>query len=183
MSSAQVQRCGKESGKVKVTQWCLTLCKPLDYAVHGILQPRVLEWVAIPSSRGSSQPRDRTQVYCIAGRFFTSWATREALGPSTPINHQCSSWPNLPLWEAWGSERQGQNLVIHPGITVWWLVFVLADSLATSDISHWTYHPASFSTAHICFLALTLNFLLSAQISPFLSSLLETMRPFEISNP
>ena len=46
--------------------------------VHGILQARILEWVAIPFSKGSSQPRDQTQVSCIAGRFFTSWATREA---------------------------------------------------------------------------------------------------------
>ena len=43
----------------------------------GILQARMLEWVAMPSSRGSSQPRDRTQVSRIAGRFFTVWATRE----------------------------------------------------------------------------------------------------------
>ena len=49
------------------------------YTVHGILQARILEWVAIPFSRGSSQPRDQTQVSCISGRFFTSWATREAL--------------------------------------------------------------------------------------------------------
>ena len=46
--------------------------------VHGILQARILEWVAFPFSRGSSQPRDRTQVSHIAGSFFTSWATREA---------------------------------------------------------------------------------------------------------
>ena len=50
----------------------------MDYTVHGILQARILEWVAFPFSRGSSQPRDRTQVSSIAGRFFTSWATREA---------------------------------------------------------------------------------------------------------
>ena len=48
-------------------------------SVHGILQARILEWVAISSSRGSSQPRDQTQVSCIAGRFFTIWANREAL--------------------------------------------------------------------------------------------------------
>ena len=65
--------------KVKVTQLCLTLCNPMDYIVHGILQARILEWVAFPFSRGSSQPRDRTHVSCIAGGFFTSWATREAL--------------------------------------------------------------------------------------------------------
>ena len=58
--------------KVKVAQSCPTLCDPLDYRVHGILQARILEWVAFPFSRGSSQPRDRTQVSCIAGRFFTS---------------------------------------------------------------------------------------------------------------
>ena len=47
-------------------------------SVHGILQAKTLEWIAIPLSRGSSQPRDRTRVSCIAGRFFASWATREA---------------------------------------------------------------------------------------------------------
>ena len=49
--------------------------------VHGILQTRILEWVDFPFSRGSSQPRDRTQVSAIAGRIFTSWATREAKMP------------------------------------------------------------------------------------------------------
>ena len=46
----------------------------------GILQARIVEWVAMPSSRGSSQPRDQTQVSCIAGRFFTIGASREAQG-------------------------------------------------------------------------------------------------------
>ena len=55
----------------------LTLCDPMDYTVHGILQARILEWVTIPFSRGSSQPRNWTKASCIAGRFFTSWATRE----------------------------------------------------------------------------------------------------------
>ena len=50
---------------------------PPGSSVHGILQVRIIEWVAIPFSRGSSQPRDRTQVSHIAGRFFTIWATRE----------------------------------------------------------------------------------------------------------
>ena len=49
-----------------------TLCDPMDYAVHGILQARILDCVAFPFSRGSSQPRDETQVSCIIGRFFTS---------------------------------------------------------------------------------------------------------------
>ena len=57
---------------VKVTQSCLTLCDPMAYIVCGILQARILEWVAFPFSRGSSQPRDRTQVSLIAGGFLTS---------------------------------------------------------------------------------------------------------------
>ena len=59
----------------EVGQLCLTLCDPMDCglpgsSIHGILQARLLEWVAISFSRGSSQPRDRTQVSHIAGRCF-----------------------------------------------------------------------------------------------------------------
>ena len=57
---------------------CVQLFDPMDYTVHGILQARTVEWVAIPFFRGPSQPRDQTQVSHIAGRFFISWATREA---------------------------------------------------------------------------------------------------------
>ena len=69
---------------VFVTQSCLTLCHPVDCSppdssVHGILQVRILEWVAIPFSRGSSQPRDWTWLSCIADRFFTIWGTRKAV--------------------------------------------------------------------------------------------------------
>ena len=64
--------------KVKVTRSCLTLCDPMDYTVHGILPAIILVWVAFPFFRGSSQPRDQTQVSHIAGGFFTSWTTREA---------------------------------------------------------------------------------------------------------
>ena len=53
--------------KLKVAQSCPTLCDPMDYTVHEILQARKLEWVAFTFSRGSSQPRDQTQVFCIAG--------------------------------------------------------------------------------------------------------------------
>ena len=67
-----------------VSQLCPTLWDPVDFrppgsSVHGILQARILEWIAIPFSRGSSRPRDGTGVSHIAGRFFISWATREAL--------------------------------------------------------------------------------------------------------
>ena len=58
--------------KVKVVQLRLTLCCPMNYTVHSILQAKILEWVAFPFSRGSSHPRGQTQVSCISGRFFTS---------------------------------------------------------------------------------------------------------------
>ena len=66
----------KRKVKVLVTQLCLAFCDAMDYSppgssVHGILQARILEWVAMLSSMGSSQPRNRTQVSRIAGRFFT----------------------------------------------------------------------------------------------------------------
>ena len=69
---------------VLVAQSCPSLCGPVDCSppgssVHGISQARILEWAAIPFSRGSSQPRDRTWVSCTASGFFTSWAAREAL--------------------------------------------------------------------------------------------------------
>ena len=59
-------------------------CSPPGSSVHGILQERILEWVAILFSRGSSQPMDQTQVSCIQGRLFTIWATREALTNMLP---------------------------------------------------------------------------------------------------
>ena len=69
---------GSPKVKEKVTQLCLTLCDPMDYIVHGIFQARIVEWVAVPFSRTSPQPRYQTHVSSIAGRFFTSWATRKA---------------------------------------------------------------------------------------------------------
>ena len=65
--------------KVKVSQSCPTLCNPMDYTIHGILQARILEWVAFPFTRRSSRPRNQTRVTCIAGGFFTNSAIREAL--------------------------------------------------------------------------------------------------------
>ena len=82
-------------------QACLTLCGPKDCSlpgssVRGILQTGVLEWASTPFPRGSSPPRDRTQVSCIAGAFFTSWTTREA--PTSRVhatNTTHHSWFNL----------------------------------------------------------------------------------------
>ena len=69
-----------------VAQLCPTLCDPMDYSLpgsslHGILQARILEWVAISFSRGSSWPRDWTRVFRIAGRRFNLWATRKPPAP------------------------------------------------------------------------------------------------------
>ena len=58
--------------EMKVAQSCPTLCNPMDYSVHGILQARILEWVDFPFSRGSSQPMDWTQVSSIAGKLDTT---------------------------------------------------------------------------------------------------------------
>ena len=77
--SLPLNRQGVKWSEVKGTESCLTLCDPMDCTVHGILQAIILEWVAFPFSSRSSQPRDPTQVSHISGRFFTSWATREAL--------------------------------------------------------------------------------------------------------
>ena len=71
--------------KVKVAQLRLTLCDPTDYAVHGIPQARILEWVAFPFSRGSSQHRDQTQVSCIAGDSL----------PAEPLGKHGVTTPNL----------------------------------------------------------------------------------------
>ena len=80
----------------EVAQSCLTLCNPMDYSlpgfsVHGIFQARIPKWVAISSSRVSSQPRDRTPVSCIAGRSL----------PSTPIctlkKYEMKTKPNSSL--------------------------------------------------------------------------------------
>ena len=94
---------------IKSHQLCLTLCDPMDCSppgssVHGILQARILEWVAISSSRGSSWPRDRTHASCsscIAGRFFTTEA------PGKP-SESCSVMSDcLQLYSPWNFP--GQN--------------------------------------------------------------------------
>ena len=75
--ATELERLDKK--KVKVARLCLTLCDPKDYTIHGILQARILEWVAFPFTRRSSRPRNQTRVTCIAGGFFTNSAIREAL--------------------------------------------------------------------------------------------------------
>ena len=110
-----------------VGQLCPTLCNPMDcsapgFSVCGILQARILEWVAMPSSRGSSQPRDRTQGSHTAGRFFTVWSTRElpTFGNSLEISdyicaqlvEQCIK---ITFWNThtlqWGQNNSDQFLL------------------------------------------------------------------------
>ena len=83
----------------EVAQSCPTLCDPMDcslpgFSDHGIFQTRVLEWVAISFSRGSSRPRNRTQVSHIVGRSFTLWATREARQSSKMTASMCTEYGN-----------------------------------------------------------------------------------------
>ena len=76
------------------TLWDPTDCNLSGSSVHGTLQERILEWGVIPFSRGSSQPQDWTGASCIAGRFFTTWATRKALNKAvsdTDGFHQSSA--------------------------------------------------------------------------------------------
>ena len=92
-------RNGERKVKVLVSQSCPTFCNLMDWslpgsAVPGILQARTLEWVAITFSKGSSWPRDGTQVSCIAGRFFTIWATSEAQEMEKP-GQICGGKPDL----------------------------------------------------------------------------------------
>ena len=100
----------------EVIQSCLTLCDPMDCSlpsssIHGILQARILEWVAISFSRESSLPRDRTQVSRIGGRRFNLWATREApsIGCTWSESHSVMSDSLRPhgLYNPWNSP--GQN--------------------------------------------------------------------------
>ena len=86
----------------EVAQLCLTLCNPMDYSLpgssfQGIFQAIVLEWGAISFSRGSSRPRDRTQVSQVVDRCFTIWATREVLNISVQLNnsYSYSSWHSM----------------------------------------------------------------------------------------
>ena len=79
------QCCGLPCSALLCSESCLTPCDPVycsppGCSVHGDSPGKNMEWVARPSSKGSSQPRDRTQVSHIAGRFFTIWAPREAQG-------------------------------------------------------------------------------------------------------
>ena len=98
----------KERKKRKWSHSVMSDCDPVDCSlpgssIQGILQARIMEWVAISSSRGSSQPKDRTQVSRIAGRSFTLWATREPLFYWNSLELSCPCQSNsgsILLWES-----------------------------------------------------------------------------------
>ena len=146
--------------KVKVAQSCPTLCNPVDcslpgFSVHGILQARILEWVAISLSRGSSRPRDRTQVSRIGGRHFNLWESRSCVRlfvtlwtlalqallsvdlcqeKRAPLGH------DSPQWKASCPQRNGLSewrMLIHDGNSVWMLV----DTLRLSKVHSLTSLP------------------------------------------
>ena len=122
--------------KVKAAQSCLALCDPMDCSHQaplsmGILQARMLEWVALPSSRGSSQPRDRTCVSCdsyIAGEFFTTEPQGKAQGshketqssylpwyPSAAFHEKFSQrlWDRATVWLNWeGLYKVNRNTIL-----------------------------------------------------------------------
>ena len=120
---------------VLVTRSCATLCNPVrgcpmpGSSVHGILQARVLECVAIPFSAGSSQPRDQTQVSCIAGRFFTAWATRAwSIVGTLLISDTKSECPQVSgsvcfssfcVFWAWKALRTDAMMVSTTGVSLW----------------------------------------------------------------
>ena len=146
-----------EKWKVKVTQLCPTLCGL--YTVHEILQARILEWVAFPFYRGSSQARDRTRVSCLAGGFFTNWAIRGAPEP-LPVPQRCfrfqspfctpslfqDSTPGSGISPGGGNSSPLQYACLgNPMDRAWWAPVhgVLKSQTRLSGLS--TAHTARFS--------------------------------------
>ena len=111
-----------------VAQLWPTICDPMDCSlpvsfVHGILQARILEWVAILLSRGSSPPRDKTCVSCIVGRYFTIWATKEKLqhrtnGSFISLFTWRRKWQPTPVFLPGQSHGRGAWWATIHGVTI-----------------------------------------------------------------
>ena len=118
------------------TLWDPMDCSPPGSSVLGILQARILEWVAMPSSRGSSQPRDLTQLSCIAGGFFTNWATREV--------HEYLSGQPIPSpgdlgWATREAKRWGQPkcLSMEKRVRKIWSLHTMEYYWAIKGMKYW----------------------------------------------
>ena len=142
-------------------QSCLTLCDPVDCSppgcsVHGSLQARIMEWVVISFSRGSSRPRDQTQVSCIAGRRFNLWAAREALAPrikpellglpahaylSNLIQHHTHIFPSIPF-PTTHPPRTVYSVLLQPNtfhISVFFFLFFMPRILSLQSLHGWPF--------------------------------------------
>ena len=108
-----------------VTPWT----SPPDSSVHRVVQGRILEWFVIPFSRGSSWPRDWTWVSCIAGRFFTIWATRETL----PIHSSNLAGSSNPWYLPKGVENLRVHKNLHSDVTA--ALFITAKNLEANKMS------------------------------------------------
>ena len=122
-------------------------CSQPGSSVHGILKARILEWVAIPFSRGSSQPRNWTRVYYIAGGYFPAWATREA-----PLVTNSSTSFSLTL------NFTVYKFQVKP---CWWplgclLFFTVAKNVVVNGLVHRVLH--TFRTISVCFFHLEICF-------------------------
>ena len=136
-------------------------CSPPGSSVHGILQVRILEWVVIPFSRGSFWPRDRTCVSCIASRFFTIWATREAphswvTRPVSPHHLPKLTQLGYDLNQTW-LQVWFQSLDSHPDPPFFFFQMKTVkclEKLTYSDHLNGYHLVSAFShLAHVCFLS------------------------------
>ena len=122
---------------VVVAQSCQTLCNPMDSSPlgssgHGILQARILEWVAIPFSRESSWPRDRTPVFCTAGRFFTIWAPRE-----THIFHYTVCYTTLfPALPKYGNFYE--HILLKKANCIWQFSLFFKSQIESRKSNYWS---------------------------------------------
>ena len=128
---------------VLVTQSCPTLCNPKDCSlpgssVHGILQARIPEWVAIPFSSGSSQHKDWTLVFYIAGRFFTVWVAGK---PIDELKTQANDVP-IDVWAEKDQEVLASNLLLSTRC-------LKCDLTTSTSHFHLPDFPGPFSLDHI----------------------------------
>ena len=128
--------------KVKVAQSCPTLCDPMDYIVHGILQARILEWVTVPFSRGSSQLRDWTQISCSTADSLPAESTgkpKNAGGVAYPFTRG-SSWPTN--WTQVSCTAGGffTSWATREALT-WWSQSCLEEAHVVKDHSEWGPQP------------------------------------------